>query len=115
MQYRIYLIGTDARIQAGESFVAPSDAAAREIGAALFDACRDMFTGFEVWRGADCVTTGAARDGITLDGITLDSITAAQQRRLLDLEDRLRQTFVCISHSRKLLDATSQLRRSQRL
>ena len=110
MQYRIYLIGTDARIQAGESFVAPSDAAAREIGAALFDACRDMFTGFEVWRGADCVTTGAARDGITLD-----SITAAQQRRLLDLEDRLRQTFLCISHSRKLLDATSQLRRSQRL
>ena len=110
MQYRIYLIGTDARIQAGESFVAPSDAAAREIGAALFDACRDMFTGFEVWRGADCVTTGAAHDGITLD-----SITAAQQRRLLDREDRLRQTFLCISHSRKLLDATSQLRRSQRL
>ena len=106
MNYRVYLLGNKARIRAAENFEARDDATAAVMAADLYLACSDVFSGFELWRGVSIV---AALDDVN-DQLPVDeAIGECQVDELLDLEERLRDSFGCVRKSRKLLEASARL------
>jgi hypothetical protein len=110
MKYRLYLLDENAHFRAGESFSAVGDTEAAEIAAAVYNACADVFDGYELWRGTQCVLQ--IRNCLVPDGpITLSDVVAARQENVLDLEERLQRTFACVAASRTLLAATNGLRK----
>jgi hypothetical protein len=109
MNFRIYLLDKASRIRAAESFSAADDAEAADVGAATFDACSDVFDGFEVWRGSTRVT-GGGRTGKNVSQLNAWDVVMTQQRNILDLEERLHQSFACMRESSRLLAITAHLR-----
>jgi hypothetical protein len=111
MLYRLYLLDKRDRIRAAENFSAKSDNEAKEIASRVCNARDDSFKRYELWCGADqimsfrCGTqTGQRRERRARD------ITPASQEVVLDLEERLQNSFACVTASRRLLEATAELR-----
>ncbi|HUB44861.1 MAG TPA: hypothetical protein VMB73_07745 [Acetobacteraceae bacterium] len=109
MNFRIYLLDAASRIRAAESFSAADDVEAAEVGATTFDACSDVFDGFEVWRGSTRVARGR-RTGKTVARLNAWDVVMMQQENILDLEERLHRSFACIRESSRLLTVTAHLR-----
>jgi len=109
MNFRIYLLDATSRIRAAESFSADDDVEAGEIAAATYDACSDVFEGYELWRGATCIARDRrqAKDAVRLNAW---EIAMMRQDNILDLEDRLHRSFACIRESSRMLTISSQLR-----
>lgn len=78
----------------------------RRIALTVFAACCNDFDHFEVWNGATMISGGR---GPRQPG-HWRPITQAIQREMLDLEDRMRHTFACVSRSQQLLAAAAKLR-----
>jgi hypothetical protein len=111
MLYRLYLLDQSGRVRAAESFSAKGDNEAKEIASRVCNACDDSFKRCELWCGSDQIIslrcgaqTGQRRERIAGD------ITPASQEIVLDLEEHLQRSFTCVMASRKLLEATAQLR-----
>jgi hypothetical protein len=107
MRYRLYLLGKSGDVRAAEAFLAEDEVRANEIALSVFSACCDDFDGYEVWSGETLISRGR---GGPQQPRHWEAITQANQREVLDLEDRLQRTFTCVSESRRLLDATARLR-----
>ena len=105
--YRVYLLGPDAGIRAGEFFVAADDTAATEIATALYQSCSDVFADYELWQGTKCVAPGGPK---WKPKVNVEQIVHARQDNIMDLEDRLQHGFTCVNRSRKLLEVSAQLR-----
>src|ERR1700743_1823650 len=54
--YRLYLLNGDRAIEAAEFFVAHDLTEASEIAAFIFALCADVFSDYELWRGAEKIT-----------------------------------------------------------
>jgi hypothetical protein len=111
MRYRIYLLDSDNHIRAGESFTADNDTDAQEVGFWLYDAARDVFDGYEVWRGTHRVgRTERPRPEVVPPPKRLEAVIEMRQRNVIELEERLHSTFECVSKSRMLLQRCEQIR-----
>jgi len=109
MNFRIYLLDATSRIRAAESFSAHDDSEAAGIALATYDACSDVFEGYELWCGSTCIAR-RARKGIDRPRLNAWSMAMMRQDDVLDLEDRLHRSFACIRESTRLLTVSSQLR-----
>jgi len=109
MNFRIYLLDATSRIRAAESFSATDDSEAAEVALATYDACSDIFEGYELWRGSTRLAGSlpASRNSPRLNAW---SMAMMQQDNVLDLEERLHRSFACIRESSRLLTISSQLR-----
>jgi hypothetical protein len=105
MRYDLRLLDRDARVGAAESFSAPDNVAAAQVGALVRECCSDVFAGYEVWRGSECIAR-------TIKGrkVTPEDVVLARQENILDLEDRLQTTFACVRRSKMLMQITAQWR-----
>jgi hypothetical protein len=112
MLYRLYLLDERGRIRAAETFSAQSDNEAMKIASKVWNACDDSFQQYELWCGSDRITRARyrAQTGQQKER-TAGDITSEYQEHLLDLEERLQRSFVCMPASRKLLAATTELRK----
>jgi hypothetical protein len=109
MLYRFYLLDRDDHIRAAETFCSPDDATAQETADLVYDACDDEFRRYELWRSGERVARGWP--GANAAGAPrLSDVVSAREENILDLEERLQQTFACVRKSRKLLEITSALR-----
>jgi hypothetical protein len=106
MRYRLYLLGKASDVRAAEAFLAEDDVRAVGIALSVFSTCCDDFDGYEVWNGATMISRGPGPRKPS----KFWAITQANQREVLDLEDRMQRVFACVRDSRKLLDATTKLR-----
>jgi hypothetical protein len=112
MFYRLYLLNDLGQIRAAETFSAQSDNEAMAIASGVYNACDDSFQRYELWCGSNRITR-ARRGAQTCERREprAEDIALAHQEIVLDLEDRLQSSFVCMADSRKLLEATAELRR----
>ena len=113
MNFRFYLLDAASRIRAAESFSAANDAEAAQVALTTYDACSDVFAGYELWRGNACIA-GDARPARPAPRLNAWTIAVVHQHNVLDLEDRLYRSFACIRESSRLLTVTSQLRELSR-
>jgi hypothetical protein len=107
MNYRVYLLDDLAAIRAAESFSATEDGEAAHVAAVLFEACGDVFHGYELWRGSERI---APRPQPASASRGLEDVILSRQDIVLDLEDRLQRTFACVNQSRKLLERIDEIR-----
>lgn len=118
MNYRAYLLDEDLRIGASESFAATCDDEALKIASVLHDACSDVFPVGEVWRQDTMIAKLPSRalqpaDGFDAGGFRLDVHRRIIERRqwdILALEDQLQRSSACVRESRRLMEATDDLR-----
>lgn len=110
MQYRFYLLDEHAHVRAGESFAAADDRDATNVAAWVHFACNDVFSGYELWRGTKRLSAvnAAFHDADMFD---LESVAGQRQENILDLEDQLQRTFLCVNQSRRLLEMSARLHR----
>ena len=101
MHYRVYLLGAEDHIQAGQSFYEASDADAIEAGRLLYSLCDDKFTGYEVWRGPVMLYVG--RSSLDQTKETLATVCERRQRLAIEREESLMDSFSCVRSSKKLL------------
>ncbi|HTW70615.1 MAG TPA: hypothetical protein VME47_12065 [Acetobacteraceae bacterium] len=113
MNFRIYLLDATCRIRAAESFSATNETEAAEMAAATYDACSDVFEGYEVWCGSARLLRGRRTEP---GEITLNAwdVVMMRQENILDLEDRLSRSFACVRESCRLLAVSGQLRELSR-
>ena len=109
MDYRFYLVDRAGRFRAAEAFSAADDTAAAEIASCVYAECSDVFAGYELWRGTDCLVVKRNSSGASAPPC-LPEIVAARQQSVADLEERLQRTFACMRESRRLLEATARWR-----
>lgn len=107
MRYRVYLLNQWNKIAAAESFAAADDDEALAMGRDLYVMSSDVFCGYEVWRGKTRLVAGSPSP--PANPVSIDLWPAVRQMRMLDLEERLQQSFVCIRESRTLMTAVDQL------
>lgn len=110
MSYRLYLLSTSGGIVAGESFGADNDSDAIAMAVTVYSSCRDEISGYELWKSF----TKIADHRSLAEALPWWAVTQVRQRELLDLEDRMQSTFVCLQRSRRLLQASAALRDSSR-
>jgi hypothetical protein len=96
---------------APESFCASDETEAKEVAGTVYEACSDVFYGYELWCGPERVAK-CGRKLTSDEPLRLSEVVWHRQGNILDLEDRLQNTFSCIRESRKLLAATAALRAS---
>ncbi len=96
--YRIYFFSERA-ICGRHDFVADNDQGAIQIARVLFDACADNCQSFELWQGTRCIA--APRQSAPS---TFDELSAANQRRVVDTEERIVHSQWNIARSRRLLE-----------
>ena len=101
MDYRMYLLGVEDHIQAGQSFSEASDADAIEVGELLYSLCDDSFTGYEVWRGCVRICVGNSPSRQAKE--TLATVCERRQRLAVEMEESLMDSFSCVRSSKKLL------------
>ena len=107
--YRVYLLDSHGRIEAAESFSASGNVDATEVAASIYDACSDVFGGFEIWHGGERISqagTGATRQSKP----AFDEAIQRHQDTVLDIEEKLFRAFACVNRSRKLLETSAKLR-----
>ena len=120
MNYWLYLLSRTDDLRAADSFNAEDENEAREIAAATYDACSDVFEGYELWQCGKLVAKkklgrvarrAPSPGPLWLSmGTELIEVKRRRQENALELEERLQETFTCIRESRKLLVATARLR-----
>jgi hypothetical protein len=108
LQYRVYLLNSEGRIAAAESFYATGDEEALGIAFDLYNLSSDAVDGYELWRGAVRLT--AASNQPQQAYLNREDTIISRQERMLELEERLWRSFVCIRESRRLLEAMTDLR-----
>src|SRR5689334_3085725 len=106
MQYRLYLLDSSGKIAAADSFAVDDDADATQLAADLYDACSDVFGGYELWQGAVRVVAALNRPPRPLD---FSRLTSARQAMMLEVEERLSDTFDCIRRSKRLIETAAAL------
>jgi hypothetical protein len=107
MQYRFYLLDAAGHIGAAEHFHASSDTEAHAIAIELWQACSDVYPDYEVWQGTRQV---ADRPHEKACG-KLAEIVSIRQKNILDLEERLHDSFATLQSSAKLLKRRGELRK----
>lgn len=109
MDYRFYLLDEDDRFRAAESFYASTDIQAAEIAASVHEACADVFDGYELWRGAECLMR--RQRNLAPDAKPISwAMAKARQEKTIELEERLQNGFACVRKSQRLLETTATLR-----
>lgn len=108
--YRLYFLDAKNAIQARQEFVAESDAQARTISGALWQACADCCPDYELWEAKRCVGRGNG-EGQTISAPMPKDGNASLQTRVLELEELLLGSHWRIAQSERLLAATDTLRR----
>jgi hypothetical protein len=106
--YRVYLLNSERRVRAAESFLSENDKAACEEAALLLGFCDDIFAGFELWRGPRCISveTGARQSSVLP---SWEDIGHARQELVIQLEIRMQRTFAAVRESQKLLAMSSEI------
>jgi hypothetical protein len=112
MEYRVYLIGSDDHIRAGESFSAADDLEAEEVAFALFEGCSTSFRGLELWKGQD-VLLRRKSDGLPRPTLNLQELIDRRQESVVRLEEALSRSFECVRQSRQLMATLDQIRESR--
>jgi hypothetical protein len=114
MLYRFYLVDKRGRIRVTEIFYAQNDNEAKDIASRVYNACDDSFRQYELWSGTEQITSVrcGAQTAQQMERRSQD-ITLAHQEIVLDLEERLQRSFARMAASRKMLEATAELRRRE--
>ena len=104
--YRIYFTDGGANIMARDEFRCDNDTIALDVAARLSEACSDVHSGYELWRGRFRVSpphpefrTWRTEDEINAQ---VEEIVAAREQALLD-------SSWTIANSQKLLEAAKGL------
>jgi hypothetical protein len=108
-EYRIFFLDRRGAIEARQELFAEDDDAAIALSTIVFQACSEVYGGFELWsfaRQVMAVTSGRGK----LAEIRLDEITSAMQQSVLNFEDSIHRSHLRVARSKKLLDATETLR-----
>jgi len=108
MQYRIYLIGRNDRIRAGESFIAKSDLEASEIAKALYGCCSTSFDSAELWRGTERISRFVSSN--VRATTELQEIIDKREENIAQLEEMLERSFECVRQSQQLMTALQKIR-----
>jgi len=125
MNYWLYLLNCTDDLRAADSFMSEDENEAREIAAATYDACSDVFDGYELWHCGKLIVKKKGRRVPKRPPLPVPlwssmgtepiEVERRRQENALELEERLQETFTCIRESRKLLVATARLRAELRL
>jgi hypothetical protein len=105
--YRMYLLDSDGDIAAAESFLASKDDDAADVARSVFEASNDVFSGYELWTGKQCISSATHS---ALARRTRHAAVQKHQQTVLDLEERLHKAFACVRRSRRLLAASKGIR-----
>lgn len=108
--YRIYFLDTKGRIQARQDFAAESDAQARTISGAVYQACAECYQDYELWQATRCLVRGDGRSRLIPAQMPEDS-DISLQTRVLELEELLLNSHWRVARSEALLAAAETLRR----
>jgi hypothetical protein len=100
MDFRIYLFDRHRRIIAFEDLKDLKKADALELGEAIYEACSDKFRGFELWHGDRKV---AQRFGEPHESKTAEMLNEKRQQSIVEVEERLRDSFQAVAESQKLI------------
>jgi hypothetical protein len=109
MQYRLYLIGADNRIQAAESFIAGNETEAREVAAAVHGSCSTSFDSVELWQGSHLIMrqcSGAVR--VTTE---VQKLIDKTQESVAQLEEMMERSFTCVRASQQLMATLRTIRK----
>src|SRR6185437_5674939 len=96
--YRIYFRGRKDDILGRQDLEAEDHRAALQLAGVLCDACSDVVGGVEVWQGTRRVDLAHPAP------LSPEALGAQTQERILDLEERLRDSRWAVSRSRRLLE-----------
>src|SRR5262245_23843236 len=107
--YTLYLLA-NGHFSDARHFVAGSDEAALAVAYAVQDACSDMFGGFELWQRTRRIkgTAWPRPQPLAAD------VAAEAQMQVVELEESLLASRHCLAESRKLIEATDELRKRLR-
>lgn len=108
-QYRLYLLDGGHAIQARDEFGAEDDAAAVVIAQCLFDACSDIYQGYELWCGSNRLTSPLDGSRQAAPFRTLAEITQSTQEVVAERERILLDSAWAITRSQKLVSANREL------
>ena len=97
--YRILFFNDRAMLVAHQELAAPSDAAAKLIGAAIFQACEDECASYEIWSGPIRLVTGMRPS--TMPNVF--ELTHQLGSMAADNEERIAASAWALARSRKLL------------
>lgn len=107
--YRLFFLDEKGAIQARQEFVAEQDLAAITLSSLVWQACSDVYAGYELWCFSRRVV--CALDGIGLIPPPLLEQTAREmQERILAMECELQRSRWRVAKSRRLAEATETIR-----
>ena len=100
--YRYYLLGSLGIVGRGD-FAVADDATALCVAELLSNACRDVASGYELWKGCERIrAAGAVRTS------SKENIDARILALVTDLEIALRSSHRTIAESKRLLETPRQ-------
>jgi CheY-like chemotaxis protein len=102
IEYRLYFRGDADAIQARQGFFADSDDEACELAQILFDACHDKCSRYELWSGTRLIVESWEK---APSPPRFEFLTRNRQERVLDYEQRLRDSHWIVGKSQRLLEA----------
>lgn len=108
-EYRLFFLDEKGAIEARQELTAENDQTAIALSTIVFEACSEVYSGFELWsfdRRVMAATPGIGK----LASIVLEDVTRDMQQRVLEVEDAIQRSHWRVAHSRKLLDSTDALR-----
>lgn len=109
-EYRLYFLDKAGHFAARFEFDAEDDACALMTAAVLGEESSDAHHGFALWRGAHELLVKDESRPPLYDSPASLRIPATRQEAIADLEDTLLRSHWTIARSRRLLDATQNLR-----
>ena len=104
--YRVYFRDATG-IVGRHDLVAADDRQALALANALFDACSDRCSSFEVWRGENIVLT---RHIILQSPFGVREIVETHQQAVVEHEDAIQRSKWAIASSKRLLARLAELR-----
>jgi hypothetical protein len=108
--YRVYLLDTNGRIEAAETFSASTDDDAADVACSVYEASNDVFSGYELWAGEQFISTMKNPQIKREKKRNFDAAVQRHQDTVLELEEKLQTAFACVKRSRKLLHASARIR-----
>lgn len=96
--YRVYFRGRKDDILGRQDLEAEDDRAALQLADLLCDACSDVAGGVEVWQGTRRVDLASPAPHAA------EALGAQTQERVIELEERLRDSRWAVARSRRLLE-----------
>ena len=94
--YWMYFVGPTGSILGREDLHASGDASAMAMAAALFGACSDECSGFELWYGL-------RRVDVSMRQVPHQSLSQEMERTVIAREEGIRESRWAIAKSRRLL------------